>query len=129
MAEYGREQRDQLSRAVANSRSGNKQLKEFADNRCISHCLQRKAAMSNTKPVAYPITSVADVRGHKHGLKVADIKAQISASTSTGRKGRKHVMQIGSNWVTFTVNKEGRAFVQHYGPFSSPVTIAQMFLE
>lgn len=33
MAEYGREQRNQLIRAVANNKSGRKQLREFVDNR------------------------------------------------------------------------------------------------
>lgn len=33
MGEYGREQRNQLSRAIANSGKGNRQLKEFDDNR------------------------------------------------------------------------------------------------
>ncbi|MCD8183531.1 MAG: hypothetical protein LUE99_11080 [Bacteroides sp.] len=33
MAEYGREQRNKLSRAVANSETGNRRLKNFVDNR------------------------------------------------------------------------------------------------
>lgn len=33
MGEYGREQRNQLSRAVANGETGSKQLKAFVDNR------------------------------------------------------------------------------------------------
>lgn len=33
MAEYGREQRNQLSRAIANSDAGSRQLKGFVDNR------------------------------------------------------------------------------------------------
>lgn len=33
MAEYGREQRNQLSRTIANSGTGGKQMKEFVDNR------------------------------------------------------------------------------------------------
>lgn len=33
MAEYRREQRNQLSRAIANSETGSRQLKEFVDNR------------------------------------------------------------------------------------------------
>lgn len=37
MAEYGREQRNQLSRAVANSETGSKQLKGFVDNRRITN--------------------------------------------------------------------------------------------
>lgn len=35
MGEYGREQRNQLSRAVANNETGSKQLKGFVDNRKI----------------------------------------------------------------------------------------------
>lgn len=34
MAEYSREQRNQLSRAIANSDTGSRQLKGFVDNRC-----------------------------------------------------------------------------------------------
>lgn len=34
MVEYGREQRNQLSRAVANNGVGNRQLKKIIDNRC-----------------------------------------------------------------------------------------------
>ncbi len=37
MAEYGREQRNQLSRAVANSETGSRQLKGFVDNRKGDH--------------------------------------------------------------------------------------------
>lgn len=33
MAEYSREQRNQLSRAVANSETRNRQMKNFIDNR------------------------------------------------------------------------------------------------
>lgn len=36
MAEYSREQRNQLSRAVANSGAGSRQLKRFVDNRHLS---------------------------------------------------------------------------------------------
>ena len=34
MGEYSREQRNQLSRAIANSETGSRQLKGFVDNRC-----------------------------------------------------------------------------------------------
>lgn len=34
MGEYSREQRSQLSRAIANNGGGNRQLKGFVDNRC-----------------------------------------------------------------------------------------------
>lgn len=34
MAEYSREQRNQLSRAVTNNETGSRQSKEFMDNRC-----------------------------------------------------------------------------------------------
>lgn len=44
MAEYGREQRNQLSRAIVNSEAGSKQLKEFADNRSRI----RRSAFSTT---------------------------------------------------------------------------------
>lgn len=36
MGEYSREQRNQLSRAIANSGTGSRQLKELMDNRCCS---------------------------------------------------------------------------------------------
>lgn len=41
MGEYGREQRNQLSRVIANSMTRSKQLKRFTDNR-ISHIIQMK---------------------------------------------------------------------------------------
>ena len=47
MAEYSREQRNQLSRAIANSETGSRQLKGFVDNRLVNmatHIPQRKAS-------------------------------------------------------------------------------------
>ena len=35
MGEYSREQRNQLSRAIANSETGSKQLKQIIDNRML----------------------------------------------------------------------------------------------
>lgn len=43
MAEYSKTQRNQLSRAIANSGAGSKQLKRFVDNRCIvDNIIQKK---------------------------------------------------------------------------------------
>lgn len=47
MAEYSREQRNQLSRAIANSEAGSRQLKGFVDNRLVNMATlipQRKAS-------------------------------------------------------------------------------------
>lgn len=41
MGEYSREQRNQLSRVIANNTSGSRQLKGFADNRCNCICQQK----------------------------------------------------------------------------------------
>lgn len=65
MAEYGREQRNQLSRAIANSRAGTRQLKEFVDSRPFrilqpntsyapfSKMLIQKKAYDDNLPIKY----------------------------------------------------------------------------
>lgn len=52
MGEYTRNQRNQLSRAVANNGGGNKQLKEIVDNRCqFTSQLKLKESMSTQKTI------------------------------------------------------------------------------
>lgn len=46
MAEYGREQRNQLSRAIANNETGSRQLKGFVDNRQRSSVMQLLTSIS-----------------------------------------------------------------------------------
>lgn len=48
MAEYGREQRNQLSRAIANSEAGSRQLRGIEDNRFVNYddIVQRKLEIS-----------------------------------------------------------------------------------
>nr|DAE72354.1 MAG TPA: hypothetical protein [Caudoviricetes sp.] len=59
MAEYSREQRNQLSRAVANSETGNRQMKNFIDNRKqIERSTQFKMIIKNTIQKADPFDSI-----------------------------------------------------------------------
>lgn len=51
MAEYGMEQRIQLSRAIAYSEIGNSQLKRFVDNR-QNETLQLKNIIQRAEPVS-----------------------------------------------------------------------------
>jgi hypothetical protein len=68
MAEYGREQRNQLSRAIASNSQHNKQLKRFADNRtaltirgkvenntCNDICFQNKLVAQLATRLSNPV--------------------------------------------------------------------------
>ncbi len=61
MGEYEKKQRNQLSRAIANSEIGSRQLKEFVDDRIamsdINHhyCIQNKSVMQLATRLSSPV--------------------------------------------------------------------------
>lgn len=71
MAEYSREQRIQLSRVVANSGLGSRQLKAFVDNRII----QRKAKAENK----FEEMQKTHGGGNRHGKRTTVPKERIES--------------------------------------------------
>ena len=64
MAEYSREQRNQLSRAVANSETGNRQMKNFIDNRKqIERSTQFKMIIKNIVMFKMMIKVLLETKG------------------------------------------------------------------
>lgn len=71
MAEYSREQRNQLSRAITNSEAKSRQLKGFVDNRII----QRKAEAENK----YEEMQKTHGGGNRHGKRTTVPKERIES--------------------------------------------------
>lgn len=84
MGEYGREQKNQLSRAIANSKTKGMQLQRFVDNRLISTAQMMTNAISNVNQF---VKVSADIK-----LKYKEKGVPIE-KTKTGNSGSPGIAQ------------------------------------
>lgn len=127
MGEYSREQRNQLSRAVANNRTGSRQLKEFVDNRQFSmmqrDCVQTKAiAKKGYSPwptFDYVGSKIGKIHGNCTPRKAKGIvrdRTENLIKDSFGGKDHYYINTSGNDFIAFYIDGS-MAMVDHYGPF------------
>lgn len=116
MGEYGREQRHQLSRAVANSETGSRQLKGFVDHRIAIQCLLAGSYSETDKSDAHHMPSARAL--------AAIVKAGIAnktgnASTDIGSYGTLAVNNIYRGASAVKMPHEKHVQTRTYGSKSS----------
>lgn len=99
MAEYSREQRYQLSRAVANSESGSKQLKGFVDNR--SNVCGRTNTIKSFPNKKCPIQRFVIEEGDK---RILSTTKDESGKIAEVEKGRSTYIEFSNNYQNYLVD-------------------------
>ena len=95
MAEYSREQRNQLSRAIANSGAGSRQLKRFVDNR-ISNIIQMKTLIISKSFKNNPVARDDGKLGLGEKI-ILNAKEEGEAKVGEGIGAQEFALESGTN--------------------------------
>lgn len=95
MGEYGREQRNQLSRAISTSETGSRQLKRFVDNR-ISNIIQMKTLIIGKSFQNKPVTRDDGKLGLGEKL-ILNAKEEGETKVGEGVGAQEFALESGTN--------------------------------
>lgn len=114
MGEYGREQRNQLSRVITNSDTGGKQLKTFVDNRPEKR-IQNSIIQKFAIPPALPII-VNDVNSIIEDMgTIGDEDVEIPGSIEWAEDSRSAAMRKLNEWDALKMLAQEGSEVPRFG--------------